>query len=470
MLNLTDPKTITVNDGVDDIKYSVIGNIYQLIKGATATAGGKTAVTTLGANSISFKFPDLYDANFLASTKVDFELNDEAELVGTVTSGSVSLDLNRKTQTIKVKDKVSGVERSLEVVARTADVINLEPGSWTDYTSEFAARTGAVVPSSVTVYKTDKLNGQNGRVGYTIAIPAGSVQAKLVAKGELSDPNKNSIVSKVLHDNPDWGVFVPFQCPGVWQWDSGSPEKKYISPIVYKDGKSYRTPGFDGNASRKMCPPVISVIDSKAQIRFAELIDGKIYSFDRFTRTPSAETGSVWDVPFAVSGYFMILYNGENLIGGENTQSYEVYKSEYLMSPDMRCQLTPSWKNDPINNYMALHAGRVALGVTKKGDLVILQVAMLMNSHNQGQKEHKNKEDVFGSTMFETAEELKRMGCETAMLIDDNYWSCILMQDGGKFNDGPLYGVDFFQHQIRYNLDNDKRQSELANLAVLMLK
>ena len=62
------------------------------------------------------------------------------------------------------------------------------------------------------------------------------------------------------------------------------------------------------------------------------------------------------------------------------------------------------------------------------------------------------------------------------MLLDDNFWSVILMQDGGKFCVPSstaglnLYGVDFFQHQMRFHLDNDKVQTEMDNLAVLMLK
>ena len=473
-LDLTSGASITVNDGFDNLKYRISGSVYRLFKSVSATAAEMTVEGSVGGGAIIFNFDKINRFDLLGNAKVKIEMNDEAELLDPAQS-EFTLDLNQKRHEISVKDKVSGIVRKYTVYAKIAVNFDMEPGGWVECTTEWIDAKGLVNTDNVTIYKTMRLNGVEGRIGYAQIIPAGAIQARLLAKGECN-PVTDSKISQALHNNPDYSIYIPFQCPGVWTWD-GASDKKYFSPIVYKDGKSWRTSGFNGDAARKLCPPTLTVKDGKAEIRSAQdFNDGKIYSYDSFTKSPTAASGTEWDVPFAVSGNFMILYKGVNLIGEESVAAYDAYCRNCLAGPNMYNDANRSWGLKPMSEYVGYKAGRVAVGTTEKGDIVILQVAMLMNYHNDAQKEQKKQHDKYGSTMYETARELQQMGCNNAMLLDDNFWSVILMQDGGKFCVPSstaglnLYGVDFFQHQMRFHLDNDKVQTEMDNLAVLMLK
>lgn len=473
-LDLTSGSSITVNDGFDDLKYRVSGSVYPLIKSVTASASNFTSDGSVGGGAIIFNFREINRFELLADATVKFELNEQAELLDPDKT-EIPLNLNQRRYEVSVKDKVSGTVRKYTMYAKIAVPFNMEAGNWSECTSEWIAAKGLVNAENVTIWRTDKLNEVDGRIGYAQIIPAGAIKAKLLAKGECN-PSTDSRISQALHNNPDYSIYIPFQSPGVWTWD-GASNKAYFSPIVYKDGKSWRTSGFNADASRKLCPPAITVKDGKAEIRYAQdFNDGKIYSYDNFTKSPTAASGTEWDVPFAVSGNFMILYNGVNLIGEESQTAYDAYCRNFLAGPNMYNDVNRSWTLKPMSEYVGYKAGRVAIGTTENGDIVVLQVAMLMNHHNDDQKEQKGQHDKFGSTMYETARELQQMGCNNAMLLDDNFWSVVLMQDNGRFSipsSAPglnLYGVDFFQHQIRFHLDNDKVQAELDNLAILMLK
>ena len=143
-----------------------------------------------------------------------------------------------------------------------------------------------------------------------------------------------------------------------------------------------------------------------------------------------------WTPEAATGGYFQIVKDGSNLISAEGDRYYSSYNTDWrLLGENMTVFTLPDWgKSCPIIEHDQLRTGRIGIGCTAKGDLVILTVEKFVNTHNQGQMSDKNhngaSSDLRGLTLYELAEVMVRMGCSDVMTVEDYNWSYLLLQDG----------------------------------------
>lgn len=143
----------------------------------------------------------------------------------------------------------------------------------------------------------------------------------------------------------------------------------------------------------------------------------------------------------------------------------------------MTCFLTPDWgKSVPVTEYDMLHTGRIGVGCTADGALVVLVSEKYVNTHNQGQHTDNGKNgdggDNKGLTLYELASVMTGLGCSDAMTVEDYNWSHIVLQDGTD------RGKDLFWTNNRWyitstnaNYGNIKPESsENVNLVVACFK
>ncbi|MBR1706435.1 MAG: hypothetical protein IJ721_06560 [Bacteroidales bacterium] len=463
-LNLSAAQTITVNDGIDDLRYRVSGQLYQQIRGLRGTAGEETVSTAPVGSHMTLKFVNTVSRDALSGVQVQLDLAEDAELVAPLDLSA--LDLNGKMAEIKVLDKTIGYEKTYTLAATAGSAIETGPGRWEDVSLPWSAAHDVTLPDHIAIYQTTSLSGTAGRTGWAIVITGGRVEGQLKAKADFS-PTSRSKVSLALEDNPGHTVFVPYQGPGMWRV-SATASNSYISPVVYRNGNFARVPSFG-------TPPVLGVKDGKAEIRYAWPVDGVLYHFAKPHETPTAADGAPWEVDFAAGGCFMLVQDGANLVGGEDSRSQSNYRQEWTPIPDVHTFITPDWSNwKPLETYMTQRSGRTAIGCTAEGAVVILQTEMLINSHAQPQWTSTTQD---GSTVYEVAQALVDMGCTSGALWEENYWNTILLQDGGAYREGNLRGAEFFPHQRRHFLDTtashqagDLNDAEFENLYVLMFK
>jgi len=462
VLNLNAAQVITVNDGVDDIRYRVTGEIQEPLRKVSLTAAGETVEVSSISSRIVARFDATRSRSALEHVKVALTM--EKDLVLLSPENLDDVDLNGKDVSIHLYDKKTRHEKVYTLSAFPGAAIATGPGNWEDVSVSWSAAHSVALPDHISIYKTTSLHGSAGRTGWAIVVDGGKVGGKLLAKADVEAGR--SKVSLVLKDHPDYMVFIPYQGPGMWR-TSANGENTYISPVVWRDGSFARSITFGTR-------PSLGIKDGKAEIRFAYNIGDVLYSFNGPKEEPKAEDGTPWDADLAAGGCFMLVQNGENLLGGEDSRTLSTYRSLWVPYPETHTFITPNWSNyQPLDTYLTQRGGRVAMGCTAEGSLVIFQTEMLVNTHAQYQ--WTSTADS-GSTVNEVARELVQMGCTSAALWEENYWDIVLMQDGGAYNEGNLYGAEFFHHQRRHYLDASGHtpgslyDSEYENLYVLMIK
>lgn len=346
--------------------------------------------------------------------------------------------------------------------------------SWTDITASYAAANNINFGSNITMYKTEQLNGFAGNVGYIFKVPAGQLDMKVAEKWNVLGNNQRKI-SQTVNALKDYVLFLPIQGPAVWDINGGSTWK-YYSPLAYGPNSKGETvvlranDGFDG--SNKAYAPALGVKNGKAYIKPAGNHDGKIYSYSDIQGNGEAQ----WDVEAAANGMFLIVKDGQSLIAGADDASLNAYNQAWRKYPNMTQNLSYTWSSQPMLQYDKLRNGRVIVGCTAAGDLIILVAEKFVNTHNQGQNcvgftpndngHNGVGSDTRGLTMYESAKVMAELGCSDAMTMEDLNWSYIVLQDGSE------RGKDLFWVNCRWKTDGTMKPAadEYDNLVTICIK
>ena len=78
-------------------------------------------------------------------------------------------------------------------------------------------------------------------------------------------------------------------------------------------------------------------------------------------------------------------FDGNVLMASSDDASLKAYNNAWLKFPNMTQNLSYTWNAQNMVQYEKLRNGRVIVGCTAEGDLLILVVEKFVNTHNQGQ-------------------------------------------------------------------------------------
>lgn len=467
--NLKSGFKFTVNDGVDDVIYSVNASIFQHITKVKATYSGETIALSLQDDAFAGSFPNAFLQSDLTGVDIELELDEDAELVSDP-SVLQNVDFsNGEGLKIVVNDKEVDKQKTYFVYANPSDVVTLG-SSWTEVTKSWQAKN--ISFGNMRMYTSNSLCGFNGNVGYLFTVPAGRVNIRVLEKNDAGQDNVK--MSKAIRNNRDWTLFLGFQGPGVWHLDGSEATSgfTYYSPLAYGPDKTdvtrvLRNDGFGG--SNKAYAPAMGLESGKAVMYPAGTADGKVYRYDDAKGTNPLE----WTPECAFGGYFQVVKDGNNLISEEGDWYYNTYNADWRFFGE---KLTTFWSTDwgkavPILVHDKLRTGRIGVGCTSKGDLVILAVEKFVNTHNQGQAadsgHNGSSSDTRGVTLYELAKVMSEMGCSDVMTVEDYNWSYLLLQDGSE------RGKDVFWTNNRFNFGANQMKEESAehvNMVVACFK
>lgn len=473
--NLKNGYKFTVNDGVDDISYVINASMFQHIRTVEASFAGEKISLTLSEDSFSGSFASVFLQSDLNGVDIELELDEDAELL-TAAEELKGVDFSDGSALkLVVNDKAVGKSKSYYVYVNPSDVVNLG-SSWTEVTKTWQNRYN-IQFGNMRMYTCSNIAGFSGNIGYLFTIPAERVQMKVMEKNDLGvDLVK---MSPAVRNNRDWTLFLCLQGPGVWHIDGSTATSNftYYSPLAYGPDKSnntrvLRNDGFGG--SNKAYAPAMALQDGKVSISPAGTADGALYRY----ADAKGNGQTAWTPDCAFGGYFQIVKNGNSMISGEGDKFYNIYNSEWrFFGENLTTFWSPNWgAAAPIVEHDKLRTGRIAVGCTAKGDLVILSVEKFVNTHNQGQNvdlgHNGGSGDTRGVTLYELANAMSAMGCDAAMTVEDYNWSYLLLQDGSE------RGKDVFWTNNRWVIDtnnatfgNMKAESaENGNLIVVSFK
>lgn len=366
---------------------------------------------------------------------------------------------------------ISDVKVELVSIDTPADPM----AAWTDITATYGSENNVNFGANIKMYKNTSLYGRSGNVGYLFKVPAGQLDMKVAEKWNVLGDNQRKISQTVQALN-DYTIFIPVQGPQVWDITGGSTWK-YYSPLAYGPNKSGQTvvlrgsDGFDGHTNVAYAP-CLGVKNGKAVIKPASNHDGKVYSYTDIK--PSGE--ALWDVEACISGMFQLVKDGKVLMASSDDASLKAYNNAWLKFPNMTQNLSYTWNAQNMVQYEKLRNGRVIVGCTAEGDLLILVVEKFVNTHNQGQNctgftpndngHNGNNNDNRGLDFYESAKVMKDLGCSDAMTMEDLNWSFVVLQDGSE------RGKDLFWNNQRWNTNGTMKAAanELENLVTLCIK
>lgn len=462
----------TVNNGYDDMSYTVKASMYKQIVQVKATLGQETVTLSSVDNTFVGSFPSAFLSSDLTNVDVEVSLNEGVEMI-TDPDKLKGLDFSDgEGVEVTVLDKSVNRKKSFVVYANPSDVANID-GTWQEVTRSWAAE--GVNFGKVRMYKTEQLNGAPGNVGYLFTVPAGYVEMKAGEKYavDLSKANISAVVRKFR----DYVLFIPQQGPAWWHTDGSTATSgyEYYSPLAYgPDAKGavkvLRNDGFGG--SKKTYAPALGIRNGRLEMKPAGAVDGKLYCYD----DAKGNGQTVWDVEQAVGGQFQIVKDGVALVTGESDRMLQTYNQDWRAYPDLTCYLTPAWKVESIMVHDRVRTGRISIGCTADGALIILAVEKFVNTHNQGQHiddgHNGDGKDTRGLTLYELSQMMARLGCSDAMTVEDYNWSYVVLQDGSE------RGKDLFWTNSRWyitasnaNYKTMKPESvEDANLVTLCIK
>lgn len=472
--NLTDTYKITVNDGVDNIIYALSGREYPLIDNIQVTfSTGETVACALdGLKGFVRSESPLWSS--LRNVRVGVKFSDNASLVSS-SSPLNSVDFSEGGKlTIVCRDEINGKQRSYEISSLPADVAKLSP-DWTDVTKLSPWKT-ATLSDGARLYKTTKLFGYNGNVGYLYTLPAGKVQMKVLDKWAHQGGTGKSKISQVVRANRDWSLFLAAQGPQAWKL-AREGAATYYSPLAYGPNGSgvvgaLREEGFGGTRDKGMYAPAIALAGGKVSIRpSATKADKKLYSYTGFSGAGEA----LWSgVECAIGGMFQLVKDGSPLVASEGDSDYADYNEFCRHYKTMYQYLDYHWAYSPVTDWDKLRTGRVYIGCTAQGDLLVLAVEKFVNTHNQGQASDAGADGVDdtdrrGLNFYEAGKVLSDLGCSDAMMIEDLHWTFLVFQDGSD------RGLDAFMTNSRYDFQTagypmKAESKEEDNLAIVCFK
>ena len=470
--NLTGTLSIKVNDGVDDVIYKVNGRRYPFISELKAVLGEETISLDLDGMDFSGSFRSAMLASQLTKISIKVVPGENVEVL-TQPSNLENLDFtDGKGVEVQVLDRTTQRKKTFTVHTYPSDVAEFDD-NWNEVTKSWAEQYN-VDFGNVRMYRTGALLDRSGNTAYAFTIPAGFVNLKVVEKNHTGGA-ASSKISAVVRGNRDFCFFLPQQGPKVWHTDGSTDNAnyEYYSPQAYgpEEGsgasKVLRNDGFSGTL--KAYAPALGLKDGKAAIRPASAEGGVLYSCEDISGTSLVP----WEVESAFGGYFLICKDGQSLIPAEGERFYGIYNSEWRkFGEQMTCYLTPSWKVEPIIVHDRLRTGRIGIGCTEEGSLVVLIVEKIVNTHNQGQDVDKGSNgslsDKRGVSLYELARVMSDLGCSEAMTVEDFNWSYIILQDGSE------RGKDLFRTNSRWYIDSTSENygrmkaesSEAENLVV----
>lgn len=467
--NLKSGFKFTVNDGVDDVIYSVNASIFQHITKVKATYSGETIDLSLQDDAFAGSFPNAFLQSDLTGVDIELELDEDAELVSDP-SVLQNVDFsNGEGLKIVVNDKAVDKQKTYYVYANPSDVVTLG-SSWTEVTKSWQAKN--IQFGNMRMYTSNSLCGFNGNVGYLFTVPSGRVNIRVLEKNDVGQDKIK--MSPAIRNNRDWTLFLGFQGPSVWHLDGSEATSgfTYYSPLAYGPDKAgttrvLRNDGFGG--SNKAYAPAMGLEAGKAVMYPAGTADGKVYRYDDAKGTNPLE----WAPECAFGGLFLVVKDGNNLISEEGDWYYNTYNADWRFFGE---KLTTFWSPDwgkavPILTHDKLRTGRIGVGCTAKGDLVILAVEKFVNTHNQGQAADNGhngaSSDTRGVTLYELGKVMSEMGCSDVMTVEDYNWSYLLLQDGSE------RGKDVFWTNNRFSFASNVMKEESAehvNMVVACFK
>ena len=431
---------IKVNDGADDIEYTIFSTSTQLLRGVTATCNTEQVSANFinGIASLRFKQNTAFANVVLMPT-----LADNAEIISTDPSsqkdenGNLIVDLN-STLTITVKDNTNNMTKKYQLSAVNGII---DAGvNWKNITADLKSQHSSIcIPDFMIVYENKNLHGRSGNTGWLITIPAGKINMKVswdMNKDNVTwaEPTAQHRTTAIMNNNMDYSLFVPGLSGQFWV------------PIFYSlgwnDSGLLSAPrlGYNLSTSLKYCPGTLGIMaDGKAEISYAEVIDNNLYKFTSGGAGKQAANGVQWSPTSAVSGYSYPLQKGQIMIAGENAELYKTFATNEGRNTSTRnrgmdgaLSGSNSWAANPVSiwTFDGKPVGRRAVGITEEGDLVIFVSNRFTNSYNSV----KAAWNVFsdGSSLREVAVALQEVGCTDAIVFGENYHSPVVIRDDSR--------------------------------------
>lgn len=470
--NVRNDYKFTVNNGYDDVNYTVKSSMFNHIKAVKATLGSDVVTLSAADNTFSGSFPSVFLASDVKNVDIEVETNDGVELVTDVQKLK-GLDFSDGNGVeIIVLDKIVNRQKSYMVYANPSDVAKID-ASWKEITKAYASQNG-IDFGNIRMYKTEQLNGASGNVGYLFTVPAGVVKMKVAEKYNSGlDNSTDRKISGTIRKIRDYALFITYMGPGdIYRPDGAN--QVYYSPVAYGPDKNGVTkvlrPDDGWNKQTKAYAPAIGVKDGKIQIKPCITKNNKIYCYSDVQGSDEQE----WDVEAAMGGLFHIVHDGVALISSDSDKALNDYTQTWLATPKLTTRLINGQAWVPLSQYAKYRNGRVFVGCTAKGDLIILAVEKIVDWDNSGRLEDAGHNgingDIRGVNFYEAAQLMVNFGCSDAMTFEDICWAPVIFQDGGD------RGKDLFKTYRRFDLRGDghfRAESdnfEFENLVTLCIK
>ncbi|MDD4799608.1 MAG: hypothetical protein PHD28_01095, partial [Proteiniphilum sp.] len=371
---------IKVNDGADDVEYTIFSNHVELLQRVDAICHTEQVTSDFVNGAAYLRFKQNSDFSSVILTPV---LSDQVEIVSTTPSGSkdesgnLIVDLTAPL-TITVKDNITDMTKEYQLSAVNG-MINVGD-NWKNVTAALKSQhAGMVIPDFMQIYENNNLHGRSGNKGWLITIPAGKIDMKVswdmsVDKGGWDMPGAAHRTTAVMNANTDYALFMPGLSGQLW-----SPT---FYCLAWNDTQLLSAPhiGYNPATAIKHCPGTLGITtDGKAEISHAEVFDNVLYKFSNGGADKQMADGTPWIPQTAISGYSYPLQGGAVMIGAENKTSYQTFATnEGRHTPRRNADLSGHingsnpWISDrSVSVVDGVPMSRRAVGVTPDGDLVI---------------------------------------------------------------------------------------------------
>lgn len=453
-VDLTKECIVKAKDNFVDVPYTLAGVEYCPLDNIIASIGTEKSEGLPGNDKT---ITMLFTSRGLNAATVEVVLKEGTTMISPAEAKSVQ-DLT-KPLTIKVKDNIKTYEYVLN--ATSMDV----PSDWTNITDSYLEK-GAILPGHIKFCEktidtgADLLGSTSTSCRIVIAlIPGGLVNMK-TQTGDRGGGKDYWYPTQKLGDavasNATYALFVGGMSVGFLK-----PE---LVPGYMNDGVLVREPCADWNILYYYTPPTLGIKDGKAQIHYAEYIDGTLYKFDtpQFGPDKSAfdkSKGEPWAVDAFVTGYSLPLHDGKMAITKNYNEAYGTAQAEYTalwtkernfrfstlsdgvildkgrsVAAGQRKFIVDYWSEDTAYNGMKIHwwdgshMARVMMGVRENGDLVILMGERYadLNGIYVDRENYPSR----GITMKDGIAELYALGCTDAIAFSMNEMAACAIQNG----------------------------------------
>ncbi len=452
-VDLTKDCTVKAKDNFVDVAYSITAVEYCPLENIIATVGEETSEGLPGRDRTVTM---LFTSQGLESALVEVVLKDGAKLLAP-SVGKSRQDLT-KPVTIKVQDDIKTYEYTLSAMS-----MNM-PAEWHNITSSYQEK-GGVLPGHIKLCeKTIDTGLDINKVATTsrvvvALIPAGHVDMKIQTGDTGGGANywyATSELGDAVSSNAAYSLFVGGMSVGFLK-----PE---LVPGYMNNGAIGREPYADWNSVYYYTPPTIGVKNGKAEINYAEVVNGKLYKFDtpQFGADKSSfdlSKGEIWDVDAFVTGYSIPLHDGVKAVVHDYNEDYGSAQKEYTaLWQKERCFLFSNLKDgvtldngrkngarkfivdywsetSPYNGMKSLwwdgsHMARVMMGTRPNGDLMILMAERYADSF--GIYIDAAGSPSRGITFKNGITELAALGCTDAIAFSMNEMAACAIQNGAN--------------------------------------